>query len=89
MSLSKWFRERWVDLSRPKPGGGYEPCGREEGGERKRYPKCVPAAKAAKLSEAERKSAIRRKRSAVAKARSLKAPTYVETFAKLARAKGR
>ena len=26
--LTKWFEEKWVDLSRPKPGGGYIPRGR-------------------------------------------------------------
>lgn len=89
MSLTKWFKERWVDLSRPKPGGGFEPCGREEGGKRARYPKCVPAAKAAAMSKSERKSAVRRKRAAVAEADSLKEPTHVSTFVRLKRAKGR
>ena len=28
--LTKWFGEKWVDLSRPKAGGGYEDCGRDE-----------------------------------------------------------
>lgn len=89
MSLAKWFKERWVDVSRPKEGGGYEPCGREEGGKRKAYPKCLPAKKAAGLSESERKSAVRRKRSAVQKARTLAEPAQVSTFVKLKRAKGR
>ena len=89
MSLSTWFKERWVDVSRPKEGGGYEPCGREEGGTRASYPKCLPAKKAASLSETERKSAVRRKRSAVRKARTLAEPTQVSTFVKLKRAKGR
>ena len=26
--LTKWFKEGWVDISRPKKGGGYMPCGR-------------------------------------------------------------
>lgn len=26
--LDKWFKEKWVDISRPKKGGGFEPCGR-------------------------------------------------------------
>ena len=25
--LTKWFGEKWVDISRPKKGGGYAPCG--------------------------------------------------------------
>ena len=28
MSLKKWFKEEWVDISRPKKGGGYAKCGR-------------------------------------------------------------
>lgn len=39
--LTRWFRERWVDVSRPKPGGGFEACGREDR-ERGRYPLCRP-----------------------------------------------
>jgi hypothetical protein len=77
--LTKWFDEKWVDLSRPKPGGGYEPCGRDEA-KGSDYPKCVPASKAASMSESERKSAIRRKRTAQGgKLRS--SPTYSATFA--------
>jgi hypothetical protein len=26
--LSKWFKEKWVDISRPKKKGKYQPCGR-------------------------------------------------------------
>lgn len=61
--LSRWFKENWVDLSRPKKGGGFEPCGRPDASEGK-YPKCVPASRAAKMTEAEIKSAVQRKRRA-------------------------
>jgi hypothetical protein len=65
--LREWFDEQWVDLSRPKKGGGYEPCGRKtddmsEADYRKKYPKCVPASRAARMSDDEKRSAIRRKR---------------------------
>lgn len=63
MSLKKWFSERWVDISRPKKGGGFEPCGRKTS-KKGKYPKCVPAAKAASMSPAQRRSAVRRKRAA-------------------------
>ena len=86
MGIGKWFRERWVDISRPKKGGGYEPCGRSEA-EKGSYPKCVPAAKAASMSEGQKKSAVARKRKAMGKAKSLRSPTRVATFSKLARAK--
>ena len=79
MSLTKWFGENWVDISRPKKGGGFEKCGRSKAG-KKQYPKCVPAAKAARMTPAQRKSAIRRKR-AVKQGVGGK-PTNVSTFAK-------
>ena len=76
--LTKWFEEKWVDISRPKPGGGYEPCGRSHAhGED--YPKCVPAAKAASMSSGERRSAIKRKREAQG-GRLKKSPEFVKTF---------
>lgn len=77
--LTKWFDEKWVDLSRPKPGGGYEPCGRSEA-KGEDYPKCVPASKAASMSESERKSAIRRKRQAQG-GQLKRTPEFVKTFA--------
>lgn len=77
--LTKWFEEKWVDLSRPKAGGGFEPCGREEA-EGGNYPKCVPAAKAARMTESQRESAIRRKRKAQA-GRLSSTPKRVATFA--------
>jgi len=62
--LRKWVKEKWVDIGAPKKGGGYKPCGRSEGEKRKGYPKCVPAAKAAGMSKKQKKSAVKRKRSA-------------------------
>jgi len=80
--LGKWFEEKWVDLSRPKKGGGFEECGRPDAGEGK-YPKCVPSAKAESMSPSERKSAVRRKRQAESKGgRDGKKPINVPTFAK-------
>lgn len=76
--LTKWFKEDWVDISRPKKGGGFEKCGRTKSG-KKSYPKCVPAAKAARMTEAQKKSAIRRKRAAGNPGGK---PTYVSTFVK-------
>ena len=77
--LGKWFKQNWVDISRPKKGGGYQKCGRPKAGKGK-YPKCVPRAKAASMSESQRKSAVSRKRS---KAQGVGGkPTNVRTFAK-------
>jgi len=64
--LRKWFKEKWVNLAKKKKGGGYEQCG--SSGDTKGYAKCVPAAKAARMSDKEEKSAINRKRSAQRKA---------------------
>lgn len=61
--LTKWFKENWVDISRPKKGGGYKACGRKTA-KKGKYPKCVPASKAARMTKAQKRSAIRRKRAA-------------------------
>lgn len=79
--LDDWFgKENWVDISAPKKGGGYEKCGRKNAKDSDRgYPKCVPAAKAAKMSKKEVASAVRRKR---AKKQGVGGkPTNVKTFA--------
>lgn len=81
-SLTQWFRERWVDISRPKPGGGFEPCGRSDAGKGK-YPKCVPASRAARMTQEEIDSAVRRKRRAEStQTRTDKKPIYVSTVNK-------
>jgi len=77
--LRKWVQQRWVDIGAPKKGGGFKPCGRSKGEKRKGYPKCVPAAKAARMSKGQRKSAVRRKRAAGNPGGK---PTMVSTFKK-------
>jgi hypothetical protein len=62
-SLKEWFKEKWVDISRPKSGGGFEPCGRADA-ESGKYPKCVPASRAARMTPEQIASAVRRKRTA-------------------------
>ena len=61
--LRKWVKERWVDIGAPKKDGKYQPCGRSKGSKRK-YPKCVPIAKARGMSSSQKASAVRRKRAA-------------------------
>lgn len=66
--LRKWLKQRWVDISRKKKGGGHPPCGASAGsksraGGKRAYPKCVPASKAASMDKKEKESAVRRKRS--------------------------
>ena len=65
--LRKWVKQRWVDISRTKPGGGHPACGasadsKSRSGGKRAYPKCVPASKAAAMSDKEKESATRRKR---------------------------
>lgn len=80
--LTRWFKENWVDLSRPKKGGGYEPCGRGDASKGK-YPKCVPASRAASMSQEQIRSAISRKRRAEStKQREGKKPIMVSTIKK-------
>ena len=63
--LTKWFKEDWVDIGSPKKGGGFKKCGRSSAkGSKRKYPKCVPAAKAARMTKAQIKSAVSRKRAA-------------------------
>jgi len=74
--LRKWVKERWVDIGAPKKDGKYQPCGRSKGSKRK-YPKCVPIAKARSMSSSQKTSAVRRKRAAGNPGGK---PTNVKTF---------
>ena len=78
-SLKEWFKEKWVDISRPKAGGGFEPCGRSDASTGK-YPKCVPASRAARMTPEQIESAVRRKRRAEStETRDGKKPINVST----------
>jgi|TARA_R110002012_G_scaffold75544_3_gene190864 hypothetical protein len=82
MSLDKWFKEKWVDIGSKKKDGSYAKCGRskQKADAKRKYPKCVPLAKARRMSEGQRKSAVKRKRS---KAQGVMGkPTNVSTFTK-------
>ena len=76
--LREWVKEKWVDIGAPKKKGKYQPCGRKKGSKRK-YPKCVPLAKATRMSKSQKESAVKRKGS---KAQGVGGkPTNVKTFA--------
>ena len=82
--LAKWFKQDWVDIGAKKKGGGFKKCGRSKlkSDRKRKYPICVPAAKAARMTESQRRSAVKRKRS---KAQGVGGkPTNVKTFAKKA-----
>ena len=79
--LAKWFKQDWVDIGSKKKGGGFAKCGRSKlkADRKRKYPKCVPAAKAARMTESQRRSAVKRKRS---KPQGVGGkPTNVKTFA--------
>ena len=84
-NLRKWFKDRWVNIGKKKKGGGHPPCGTS--GKKRAYAKCVPASKAARMTDKQKASATRRKRAAQNKANrggkqsagQGKKPIYVST----------
>ena len=78
--LRKWVKEKWVDIGAPKKDGKYQPCGRKSTkGSKRKYPKCVPLAKARSMSKSQKASAVRRKRAA---GNTGPRPKMVSTYAK-------
>ena len=79
--LDKWFKQKWVDIGSKRKDGSFAKCGRskQKKDAKRKYPKCVPLAKARSMSEGQRKSAVARKRAA---ANVGQKPTNVATFAK-------
>ena len=83
--LTAWFgkgpKGDWVDISAPKKNGRFQACGRSsaKGGSKRKYPKCVPRATANRMTQAEIRSAVRRKRAAGNPGGK---PTMVKTFTK-------
>ena len=83
--LDKWFKQKWVDIGTKRKDGSFAKCGRskQKKDAKRKYPKCVPLAKARSMSEGQRKSAVARKRAA---ANVGPKPTNVKTFAKRTKA---
>ena len=86
--LKKWFDQKWVDIGSKRKDGSFAKCGRskQKKDAKRKYPKCVPLAKARRMSEGQRRSAVSRKR-AVAQGVGGK-PTNVKTFARKKAAMG-
>jgi hypothetical protein len=70
--LRRWFKEKWVDVSRKDKDGKHPPCGRSDAKlDSKGYPKCRPSKKVSEdtptttrgISAEEKKKMTRRKRS--------------------------
>ena len=83
--LTAWFgkgpKGDWVDIGAPKKNGKFQVCGRasaKSGGKRK-YPKWVPRATANRMTPAQIRSAVQRKRAAGNPGGK---PTMVKTFTK-------
>ncbi len=83
--LKKWFDQKWVDIGSKRKDGSFAKCGRskQKADAKRKYPKCVPLAKARRMSEGQRKSAVARKRAA---ANVGPKPTNVKTFTKRTKA---
>jgi len=80
--LKEWFNQKWVDIGSKRKDGSFAPCGRSklQADRKRKYPKCVPAAKAARMTDSQRRSAVARKR---AKPQGVGGkPTNVKTFTK-------
>jgi hypothetical protein len=81
-SLRRWFKEKWVDISR-KVKGKHPECGRSDA-DKGTYPKCRPQKKissktpkvASSFSKEEKQAMVRKKRAAEKKPRSGKTPHY-------------
>jgi hypothetical protein len=86
--LDKWFKQKWVDIGSKRKDGSFAPCGRskQKKDAKRKYPKCVPLAKATRMTKGERASAVKRKR-AVAQGVGGK-PTNVKTFTRKKRRSG-
>ena len=77
--LKTWFDQKWVDIGSKRKDGSFAKCGRskQKADSKRKYPKCVPLAKARSMSEGQRRSAVARKRAA---ANVGPKPTNVKTF---------
>jgi len=62
--LKEWFKQDWRDISTKRKDGSFAKCGRtkQKKDAKRKYPKCVPAAKAASMTKGQIKSAVSRKR---------------------------
>ena len=71
-NLNRWFKEKWVDVSRKDKDGKHPPCGRGKAKKgSKGYPKCRPSVKVSgktpntsgQMTEGQKRAATKRKRS--------------------------
>lgn len=80
--LRRWFKEKWVDISKKDESGKHPPCGRSDADEKSGYPKCRPSKRVSKatpettksMSKSEKRKAVDQKRRAESKPREGKKP---------------
>ena len=79
--LKKWLDDKWVDIGSKRKDGSFAKCGRskQKADSKRKYPKCVPLAKATRMTKGQKASAVKRKRAAGNPGGK---PTNVKTFAK-------
>ena len=58
--LKTWFKQNWVDIGSKRKDGSFAKCGRskQKKDAKRKYPKCVPLAKARSMTEGQRRSAV-------------------------------
>ena len=85
--LDKWFKQKWVDIGSKRKDGSFAKCGRskQKKDAKRKYPKCVPLAKATRMTKGQKASAVKRKRAAGNPGGK---PTNVATFTKRKKAMG-
>lgn len=79
--LRRWFKEKWVDISKKDESGKHPPCGRSKS-KKKGYPKCRPSRRVSsetpqtsgEMSPEKKKKAVAQKRAAEKKPRVGKKP---------------
>lgn len=71
-NLNRWFKEKWVDVSRKDKDGKHPPCGRSKAKkDSKGYPKCRPSVRVSsktpktsgEMTSGQKRAATKRKRS--------------------------
>ena len=79
--LDKWFKQKWVDIGSKRKDGSFAKCGRskQKADAKRKYPKCVPLAKARQCQRGKEDLPLQEKRAA---ANVGPKPTNVKTFAK-------
>ena len=63
--LDKWFKQKWVDIGSKRKDGSFAKCGRskQKADSKRKYPKCVPLAKATRMSDSQRGECCQTKKS--------------------------